>query len=583
MIAACINHAWQSTLFAIAAGLVALLLRRNGARVRYWVWLAASVKFLVPFAFLAALGGPLERAPIARRVTTAIPAQSLAVAEISRPFPDVAPQALAAGHSAVWSSDAIVIVWALGFAAVVLMRLRGWLRLRAAVRASVATGGADGCEIRTLPEELPMEPGVVGLFRPMLLLPAGIEQRLTRAELDSVMAHEMSHVRSRDPLTAAIHMAVEALFWFDPAVWWISARLVRERERACDEEVLASGMDRQTYASSILAVCAGYSTPPLPSVSAVAGADLKQRVRAIVAGEVPARLGWAKKATLAAAGIAAIAAPVVTGVLSASAAPAVAAVTPVTAAPVIQSAAAAPAAQGADYVQGIGNVVPTSVKVTPRIDGQLMSVSFKEGDTVQAGQVLAMIDPRPYELQLQQAESQVEHDEAELEPLQAATRNMRASDINIDVKSRIEQVQAQMKADEAKAENAKLMLSYAQVTAPITGIAGFRQVDPGNIVHAGDGTALVVITQIQPISVVFTIPEDRIPEVAARFRSGAPTVVEAWNRDSSRLIATGRLTAMDNQIDVQTGTLNLKASFSNKDGALFPNQFVNVKLFLSGR
>jgi multidrug efflux system membrane fusion protein len=182
-----------------------------------------------------------------------------------------------------------------------------------------------------------------------------------------------------------------------------------------------------------------------------------------------------------------------------------------------------------------------------------MSVSFKEGDVVQAGQLLASIDARPYEIQLAQAEGQLAQDQAAgLEP--------------------------RLKADRANVESAQLQLTYAHVTAPITGVAGLRLIDPGNIVHAADTTGIVIITQLQPIGVIFNVAEDRLPRVRALLREDASPVVEAWNREYTRRVATGRLTAVDNQIDPATGTAKLKAMFENADGALFPNQFVNVRL-----
>jgi membrane fusion protein, multidrug efflux system len=241
------------------------------------------------------------------------------------------------------------------------------------------------------------------------------------------------------------------------------------------------------------------------------------------------------------------------------------------------AAAPAPAPQIAahsPYLSGLGSVSAFyTVVVKPRVNGQLMSMDFKEGDSVREGQLLATIDPQPYQLQLVQAEGPLEEDQAKLAAAQQGELSMPNSQ-----KATIAELKARIKADLAKVDNAKLQVAYTKIVAPITGVLGLRMVDPGNMVHAD--SPLVVITQLQPIAVMFTVPEDNVSQVRARLRAGASPSVEAWNRDNSSRIATGRLTAIDNQIDETTGTIKLKAIFDNKDGAMFPNQFVNVHLFL---
>ena len=256
---------------------------------------------------------------------------------------------------------------------------------------------------------------------------------------------------------------------------------------------------------------------------------------------------------------------------------------------VAQSAPAAKPESAPVTLRGLGNVAAFyTVTVKPRVAGQLMSVSFTEGSLVQAGQLLASIDPQPYQIQLDQAEAQITRDQALLQNARAdlaryegllAQNAIPKPQIDTQ-RGAVAQLEGSVKAETANVDNVKLQLSYTQVRAPITGVAGLRLVDPGNIVHAADPTGIVIITQLEPIAVLFAIPEDSVPQVRARLSEGASTPVEAWNRDDTVKIATGHLTAIDNQIDQETGTVKLKAVFDNKDGALFPGGFVNVRLLM---
>src|ERR1035441_5549283 len=328
------NHLWQSTGFAAVAVLLAFALRANSARARYWLWLSASVKFLVPFSVLAAIGSSLGRWLVPTTPVSRFPS---VIEEVVQPFAATKDAVMPTAYvpvSAVTLLPAMLLaLWCCGFVAVLLYVWARWRRVAAAVRSStpltegrelnalrrIRWGGPPGLPssaIRLVSSAASLEPGIFGIFRPLLWLPAGIANRLEDAELEAILAHELCHARRRDNLTAAIHMAVEAIFWFHPLVWWLGARLTEERERACDEEVVRMGGEPQIYAESILKVCEFYLASPVACAAGVTGGELKKRIEGIMTNRFARKLSYGKKLLLASVAFLVIAGPIVIGLMN---------------------------------------------------------------------------------------------------------------------------------------------------------------------------------------------------------------------------------------------------------------------------
>src|SRR5580704_557135 len=328
------NHLWQSTIFAAAVAAITLAFRNNRARTRYWLWLAASLKFLFPFSLLVSVGTYLAT-PHAQTATKA--AYYAAFEQFGQPFAgdDVASfarstPATAAGHPATQYLPLLLVVWLVGSLVVVAVWLARWHRVAAIAKSGVSlqegpeaaivaqlqngdTAPHDKVEI--VSTSATIEPGIFGIFRPVLLWPASISGQLTEAHTESIVAHELCHVRRRDNLTATLHMLVESLFWFHPAVWWLGNRLVEDRERACDEAVVESGREPHVYAESILKVCEFCVESPLPCVPGVSGADLKRRIASIMSHKPGRALSLGRKLLIGVAVVLAIAAPILAGAL----------------------------------------------------------------------------------------------------------------------------------------------------------------------------------------------------------------------------------------------------------------------------
>src|SRR5258708_4866631 len=321
------NHLWQSTLFAAMAGLLTLILRKNHARVRYWLWLAASFQFLMRLSLVVGMGSHLAWARGAPRTKASL---YFAMEQVSQPFTQPVPSRATTptiSSNLVHLLPVLLAVWLCGFLVVLCVWYMRWLKISAAIRKSVPLHEGREVEglrrleriagteqrIEILLSRTSLEPGIFGITRPVFIWPEGISKHLENAHLDGILAHELCHVRRRDNLAAAIHMVVEAIFWFHPLVWWLGARLLEERERACDEEVLESGSDRQVYAESILKICEFCVGSPLACVSGVTGADLKKRMAYIMTKNLSRKLDFSRKLLLSVAGLLALALPIIYG------------------------------------------------------------------------------------------------------------------------------------------------------------------------------------------------------------------------------------------------------------------------------
>lgn len=317
------NHLWQSTLFAVAAGLLTLALRKDHARARYWLWLAASLKFLVPFSLLTNLG---SRMAWSRGSAATQGALAFVIEQVSRPFAKQASSQASMPMAFASLPVILVAAWVCGFAMVLMVWFVRWRRVSADIRNArplqegrevevlrrLEQAGGLGKKIEIFLSRASLEPGILGIVKPVLIWPQGISDRLEDSHLEAILAHEVWHVRRNDNLAAAVHMVVEAIFWFHPLVWWLGARMVDERERACDEEVL-QGSQPQVYAESILKICEFCVGSPLACVAGVTGSDLKKRIANIMNKNIVRKLNFGKKLLLSAAGVAAIALPITFG------------------------------------------------------------------------------------------------------------------------------------------------------------------------------------------------------------------------------------------------------------------------------
>jgi bla regulator protein BlaR1 len=332
------NHLWQSTIFTAIVGLLTMLLRKHHARIRFSFWLAASIKFLVPFSLLVTLGGLLpkpqqaatsSRAPLYSAIEVA--GQPFSVSSATTNGPAIPPESLLQ-HLSAQLPFVLAGVWLLGAFVVFLIWVLRWRQVAAVLqRASPIQQGREIRLLRSLEERAGrhgrmtlrlsserMEPGVFGIVRTVLIWPEQLSERLDEEQMAAILAHEMTHQQRRDNLAAAIHMLVEILFWFHPMVWWMERRMVEERERACDEAVVRFGSSPEAYAEGLLKACRFCVESPLVCVSGITGADLSRRVRSIMAIRVIHQLGIKGNLLLVVAVAALIAGPVTFGIVSAA-------------------------------------------------------------------------------------------------------------------------------------------------------------------------------------------------------------------------------------------------------------------------
>ena len=592
--------ALRSSILILSGALLLLGLRVKDSSIRLAVWTALLCGSLaIPLLTMALPRVPISVLQVAAAPAEARPATGVAPELPQSTFSPNVPAAAAVGHaSGVFDlARAALILYVLGALALLLRICVGLTMSRLLLRRSRETDRAIfGIGIRE--SDRVASPVTLGIIRPVIVLPSDW-RHWDEGKLDAVLAHERSHIRRHDPAVQLLSAIHRALLWHSPLSWFLHKRIVCVAEEASDDAALVATSDRAFYAETLLGFMQrGISNTNWLGVPMARYGRAEERIQRILDGTAPSR-GVTRSGVIA---ILALGAPLAYFVATAYPQSTSPVQTPAVAAPAVQPDAS-PAGSTAmtpqpgarsmgprsvakagtqsvtsglspKYLAGLGNVTAVSVRVVPEADGRLASVSFKEGESVQKGEVLAMIDQRASRSQVDRAEERLDRDKVQLAE---AREQQRAGAQSSSVTQAAEE---KLAVDEADLDQLR-QLSLTEIVAPISGIAGLLRIQPGSVVHAGDPEGIVTINQIQPIAVLFTLPEDFLPQVRKLLGTGPGPVIEAWNRNNTEKFATGRLTAIDNQIDNTKGTIELKATFDNTDGALFPNQFVNVKLLVS--
>lgn len=567
MITMLVDWAVRSSILILGAALALRLLRVKDASMRSAAWTAILCASLAIPALTRSM--PALAFPAARAVASA-PAP--AIAAIPEPSLVLTPPRNAR-MPFDWTVAASILYALVAIALVARLPIGLALSLRLLYRSRATGRTVDGIEIRE--SDRVASPVTLGILRPAIVLPSDWRD-WTTTNLDAVLAHECAHVRRRDPAVQLLSSIHRAILWHSPLAWYLHRQIVRTAEQSSDDAAIAATGDRAGYAELLLdftkrgarriawigVPMARYGGPHQHTQRIHRILDSTTLSRAITWPRVFAILALTAPVTYVVTAVHAQSAPARPPALD-LAAPAQPAI-PEPAAQSQPKPAAPRPQRNADHIEALGAVTAVTVAIKPKIDGQLMSVSFTEGRAVEAGQLLATLDGMSAKLELDRAQAAFD-----------AAQKMWDSAGHNDAASETKQAFTNQRINLALAQE---RFDSTQIRSPIAGVAGLRQVDVGNMVYAKpDAPPIVVITEVQPIFVICSVPEDELARLTGR---GAVQRIEAWTRDDRTRLATGSLVAIDNQIDRETGAARVKATFDNKDGALFPNQFVNVRLYL---